>query len=330
MTGPPGWYPDSEQSPGDLRYWDGQIWTDFRASLPPGVSATPRSRPGFTGWLGRHKVITSVVAVVVLLWASSLTNTDPSPDATAGAGSATHEPAGETAASTPARESESSAEPSPEQSTKTRPSKRTSSPGPPKASQPAPLPKPAEPANTTARTWFVARIVDGDTLELGNGEMVRLVGIDTPEVGECGYQAAADNLSRLVLRKQVRLTISDENRDRYGRLLRYVNVGSIDAGLRLIRNGLAIARYDSRDGYGFHPRQPVYVKVDRITKNVACPRPAPLVGAGGSGSACAPGYSPCLPVVDDLNCDDVNGPITVTGDDQYGLDADGDGTGCDS
>ena len=43
-------------------------------------------------------------------------------------------------------------------------------------------------------------------MELGNGETVRVVGIDTPEAGECGFQEAANNLERIVLNKRVRLT----------------------------------------------------------------------------------------------------------------------------
>lgn len=42
------------------------------------------------------------------------------------------------------------------------------------------------------------------------------------------------------------------------------------------------------------------------------------------------GYSPCLAVVADLDCGEINGPVRVTGDDPYRLDADGDGIGCDS
>ena len=59
------------------------------------------------------------------------------------------------------------------------------------------------------------------------------------------------------------------------------------------------------------------------------PKPTPTHTAAPA-RACEPGYSPCLPVTDDLNCSDVDGPVTVTGDDPYGLDADGDGTDCDS
>jgi endonuclease YncB( thermonuclease family) len=179
------------------------------------------------------------------------------------------------------------------------------------------------------RTSVVARVVDGDTLELGNGETVRLVGIDTPEVGECGYDQASAALERMVLGKKVSLVRSDEDRDRYGRLLRYVDLGRDDAGLRQIERGLAIARYDSRDGYGFHVREPRYVAADRASKNVSCRRQRTAAPAP-AGGACAPGYSPCVPPFPpDVDCADVAGPVAVTGPDPHGLDADGDGTACE-
>lgn len=187
---------------------------------------------------------------------------------------------------------------------------------------------PSPQAPRAQRTYLVARIVDGDTLELGNGETVRLVGIDTPEVGECGYERAADALAAVALGRVVTLGASDEDRDAYGRLLRYVDVGSVDAGLRLIRQGLATARYDSRDGYGFHPREPRYVAADRAVSAAGCaqPRPQPLAGT----SSCAPGYTPCIPSYPpDLDCADVDGPLTVTGRDPHGLDGEGDGFACE-
>lgn len=44
---------------------------------------------------------------------------------------------------------------------------------------------------------------------------------------------------------------------------------------------------------------------------------------------CVAGYSPCVPVSEeDLDCGDLSGEITVTGDDPYRLDGDGDGVAC--
>lgn len=67
------------------------------------------------------------------------------------------------------------------------------------------------------------------------------------------------------------------------------------------------------------------------------PDPAPD-DAGDTGPSpaddeCHPSYSPCLPVVDDLDCPDVVAlglaPVELQGEDAYGLDADGDGIGCE-
>jgi endonuclease YncB( thermonuclease family) len=208
---------------------------------------------------------------------------------------------------------------------------------PPKQPRPRNADKP-EPKRE-ARTYVVTRVVDGDTIELANGEAVRIVGIDTPEVGQCGYEQASNHMADLVLGKSVALRVSDEDADRYGRLLRYVDIPAsqsgmgrvVDAGLNQIRSGFAIARYDSRDGYGFHPRENAYIAADRATKNYACaaPKPTPAQGSSGGGS-CMSGYSPCLPVVPDLDCADINHPVQVTGSDPYRLDADGDGIGCDA
>ncbi len=57
------------------------------------------------------------------------------------------------------------------------------------------------------------------------------------------------------------------------------------------------------------------------------------------GSSCDSNYSgACVPVARDVDCaggsgngpEYVSGPVTVVGEDVYGLDRDGDGVGCDS
>lgn len=115
----------------------------------------------------------------------------------------------------------------------------------------------------------VAYVVDGDTIRLANGHYVRLIGIDTPERGRPYYLAAKRHLDRLV-GGRVRLVnpASTEDRDHYGRLLRYVRDGGRDAGLAQIRRGYAHARYDSRDGYAWHPMQPTYRRTDAHVRNL--------------------------------------------------------------
>lgn len=106
---------------------------------------------------------------------------------------------------------------------------------------------------------LVARVIDGDTVELRNGSDVRVVGIDTPERGQCGYAAATDNMRALVEGERVRLVQPNgQDTDRYGRLIRVIKINGRDAGLAQIRGGFAIARYDSTDGYPAHPKQDRY------------------------------------------------------------------------
>ena len=76
----------------------------------------------------------------------------------------------------------------------------------------------------------VRQVTDGDTLQVdiaGERERVRLIGIDTPERGECLADAAADRLSQLLEGGEVHLEVDTTDRDRYGRMLRYAHVDDI-------------------------------------------------------------------------------------------------------
>ena len=109
----------------------------------------------------------------------------------------------------------------------------------------------------------VIRVIDGDTVVISGDERVRLIGIDTPENGQCGFDEAKQALEKLLASGSATFysgTTSDK--DKYDRLLRYIEVEGIDVGLNLISNGFAIARYDSRDGYGLHDRENEYVDAD--------------------------------------------------------------------
>ena len=98
---------------------------------------------------------------------------------------------------------------------------------------------------------------------------IRLAWIDTPERGQCGYSEATANLRRTLAGNTLTLTKAGlTDRDKYGRLIRYVGVGEQDAGMGQIMGGFARARYDSRDGYGRHPRQVDYVAADAATPSI--------------------------------------------------------------
>jgi endonuclease YncB( thermonuclease family) len=282
------------------------------------------------GWVRRHKLASALITLVVLGWTiDAATGVEQNSDGgnVSDAGDHTDGPSDRQ----PAEDAGPAAETATESRNK-KDGKAKSAPRTRDKVSPKPSPKPSRKQARTPgpRTYLVTRVIDGDTIELGNGSDVRIVGIDTPEVGQCGYDAATSNMSRLVLNERVRLTMSDEDTDHYGRWLRYVNVGPVDAGLQQIKQGFAIARYDSRDGYGFHVREPGYIAADRASKGIPCPKPVPAPVSSGGGGACAPGYDPCVPPFPpDVDCADVDGPITVTGADPHGLDADGDGVACE-
>jgi len=131
-----------------------------------------------------------------------------------------------------------------------------------------------------AATYHVSHVVDGDTIDVvgpdGSPSTVRLIGIDTPERNQCGFDAATQAMAALVADKDVVLTSgARDDIDRYGRLLRYVDVEGVDAGRAMIESGLAIARYDSRDGYGEHTREADYIAVDSLSENNAACRTPP-------------------------------------------------------
>lgn len=119
----------------------------------------------------------------------------------------------------------------------------------PTASRP-PLPGPtAEPTATSeapetpgVARLVVARIVDGDTVQLETGETVRLVGINTPERNQPFYDEAKAFTSELLLDKPVRVETDVEPRDRYGRILGYLFLpDDTFANLEIVRNGYAQA-----------------------------------------------------------------------------------------
>lgn len=91
----------------------------------------------------------------------------------------------------------------------------------------------------------VARVIDGDTIKLSNGERVRYIGIDTPELHhpkkpvEYLAKEAKEFNERLVGAKVVRLEFDVEKRDKYGRLLAYVYVGDTFVNAKIIEEGYA-------------------------------------------------------------------------------------------
>ena len=108
---------------------------------------------------------------------------------------------------------------------------------------------PAAERGATERATVV-RVIDGDTVKVrldgGPRVTVRLLGIDTPEVhnGEECWEEQASLAAKRLLSGATRVRLisdtSQANRDRYGRLLRYVIKGrSKDVGAKLVYRGHA-------------------------------------------------------------------------------------------
>ncbi|HEX19998.1 MAG TPA: hypothetical protein ENG78_04165 [Acidiferrobacteraceae bacterium] len=94
----------------------------------------------------------------------------------------------------------------------------------------------------------VRYVIDGDSLVLQDGRQVRLIGINTPELGkrrrraEPLAQQARKQVQQWVLRKEVWVTPGKEQFDRYGRLLAHVDLVKGDSlQIKLLRQGLASA-----------------------------------------------------------------------------------------
>jgi micrococcal nuclease len=121
-------------------------------------------------------------------------------------------------------------------------------------------------------TVTVTSVVDGDTIvaqrESGTEMKVRIVGIDTPETvdprrpPQCyGPEASAETHALLEGKTVILETKPDEDKDKYGRLLRYVRLNGEDVGAQLIREGYAFS-YRSFP----HPRLKDYNALEKEAK----------------------------------------------------------------
>ena len=195
----------------------------------------------------------------------------------------------------------------------------------------------------------VTRVVDGDTLDVrltsGKTERIRLIGIDTPERGVCFTSQARARARQLAMSKRVVLRgdATQDTRDRYGRLLAYVWIpGGKDLGYQLVAGGFAKV-YVYRSAF---TRLSAYRNAEAAAKSSAtgqwkaCARPAPTptptptpTPSPSAPGNCHASYSPCLPIVGDLDCADIRAmgvaPVRVLGSDPYRLDGDDDGWGCE-
>jgi micrococcal nuclease len=97
----------------------------------------------------------------------------------------------------------------------------------------------------------VLEVIDGDTIRLSGGSLLRYIGLDTPEVrtkqgGRFVYDPEPFSLEateynrQLVEGKSVRIEFDIETQDKYGRLLGYCFVDDTFVNAKLIEEGFAV------------------------------------------------------------------------------------------
>lgn len=105
----------------------------------------------------------------------------------------------------------------------------------------------ADPSGHTGRgdAASVDTVLDGDSVRItvdGDQEEVRLLGINAPERDECWGDEARAALTALVEGSAV--TLHEEGRDQFGRLLAYLAADGVDVNPRLVGDGHALATSD--------------------------------------------------------------------------------------
>lgn len=202
----------------------------------------------------------------------------------------------------------------------------------------------------------VARIVDGDTVTFADGRRVRLVQVDSPEVGtgECYSRKSRTTLAAMIpagshveLEADARL----DEVDRYGRLLRYVWSGARNVNVQMVGAGAAAPYFyeGARGKYADRLEQAARsARESRAGLWRACPGtaydPYRAIATGSTAGvrtgaapsrSCDPNYAAiCVPPYPpDLDCADIRAmgiaPVRVIGADPHRLDGDGDGLGCE-
>ena len=199
----------------------------------------------------------------------------------------------------------------------------------------------------------VLDVIDGDTIAIDRGqgrEKVRYIGVDTPEtvhpskpVEVMGREASAANKA-MVEGRDVLLERDVTDRDRYGRLLRYVWIEdpSSASGLALVNLALVAGGFAQVSTYPPDVRYvDLYLAAQRQAREAGLglwadeppgsPETTALPAAGGGG--CDPAYPDvCIPPSPpDLDCGDVPyRSFTVKPPDPHRFDGNGDGVGCES
>lgn len=195
----------------------------------------------------------------------------------------------------------------------------------------------------------VRSVTDGDTLDLVDGRSVRLAQVDAPERSDCFGSQSTAALRVLANNRtvEVRRPTDGPEKERYGRTLAEVSVGPVSVNEALVRDGAAewyeqFAHEDADLARRLRVAEDEARAAGRglwsacsTTKSAAPATPPPPSPRGApAGGDCHPAYpDDCIPPAPpDLDCGGLRRAVRVdsASGDPHGLDADGDGWGCES
>ena len=126
----------------------------------------------------------------------------------------------------------------------------------------------------TMRKEKVSRVIDGDTIQLKNGETVRYLDINTPETVhpskpiECYGRNSSDHNKKLVNGKTIYLFTGINSRDKYGRTLAYVYTENSFVNGELVAEGFAEARSYGQPGILFRELKELHNMAKSKTKGL--------------------------------------------------------------
>lgn len=128
---------------------------------------------------------------------------------------------------------------------------------------------------TQAQSYFLVKVVDGDTIVATDGNIrfkLRIAGMDAPEHDQAYGKAAKTILEKLLSNKPLQIKPVGGGIDIYGRSLGQVSIGGIDVSIVMIKMGYATyyrpkcQDYPTNaDLYNYDPR--AYVEAEAVAKN---------------------------------------------------------------
>ena len=103
--------------------------------------------------------------------------------------------------------------------------------------------------NVSGESKIVTKIIDGDTIIVQGGETIRLLGIDCDERGKACYTPAKNRIEEVLLNQVVILESENDDKDRYGRSLRWIFFENKNFNAQLVEEGYCVARFPEDSKY---------------------------------------------------------------------------------